>query len=98
MALIDKESSKYASINLTPGAMYGGAIYASNARILNATNTEFINNAVIEQGGAIYMSLYADSAYISFDNVTLKDNFSFSEGRDLIGIYTYIYIYTIKKI
>jgi len=82
MALI--KNSKYEPYSLSPGAMYGGAIYISEANEFKVINTSFINNAVNEQGGAVYMTLYNGSPKITFKNVTLKNNFSFSEGRDLI--------------
>lgn len=52
MALLDKETSRYKDTAnaLNPGAMYGGAIYVSNARNFNVENTLFKNNAVNEQG------------------------------------------------
>ncbi|OUM64256.1 hypothetical protein PIROE2DRAFT_60777 [Piromyces sp. E2] len=49
MALKDKEQSKYKDYDLNPGAMYGGAIYVSNARNFNVENSKFKNNAVNEQ-------------------------------------------------
>ncbi|ORX42123.1 hypothetical protein BCR36DRAFT_308464 [Piromyces finnis] len=86
MALNDKETSKYKEYGHNPGAMYGGAIYVSNAREFSVENTLFKNNAVNEQGGAIYMSLYFEYPLVNFKNVTLENNFSYSEGRDIFGI------------
>jgi len=36
------------------------------------------------------MSLYFENPLVYFNNVTLENNFSSSEGRDLIGIYSLI--------
>ncbi|OUM65284.1 hypothetical protein PIROE2DRAFT_7746, partial [Piromyces sp. E2] len=78
------ETTKYKEYVMKPGAMYGGAIYVSNVRNFNVENTIFKNNAVNEQGGATYMSLYFENPKATFKNVTFDNNFSFNEGHDLL--------------
>jgi len=55
MALIDPSKSKYTGKYDNPGAMFGGAIYASRVKLFNVSNTQFINNAAKDQGILFYI-------------------------------------------
>jgi len=66
-----------------PGALYGGGLYVNTTQTMEIRNTQFINNAVNYQGGAIFISDYADTSTYNLKNVTFNTNYSYSEGKDI---------------
>ncbi|ORX50750.1 hypothetical protein BCR36DRAFT_262660, partial [Piromyces finnis] len=66
-----------------PGALYGGGIYVNGTLNMDIYDSQFLNNAVNRDGGAIYINNFAEESTFNFNNITFDTNFSYGSGKDI---------------